>query len=71
MLFFFSDNLSYIEGIEKDPDYLVGMDTKYDDYERFYDVYDNPGDKAVSGSSGLTASVLFAVFAVSLTGWIS
>lgn len=49
----FPEHLSYIEGYENDPDYMVGMDKKVEDYDKFYDDYEYPSaaDSSTSGTS--------------------
>lgn len=54
LLFSISERLSYVEGYEKDPDYMVGMDKKVEDYDMFYDENKYPLDVMVpSGTASM------------------
>jgi hypothetical protein len=37
---YFAEKLSYVEGYEHNPEYMVGMDKKAEDYDKFYDEFD-------------------------------
>ncbi|XP_045160926.2 teratocarcinoma-derived growth factor-like [Mercenaria mercenaria] len=60
------DKLSYVEGYEKDPDYMVGMDKKVEDYDKFYDEYDYSPETEVqmSGIAKLEASAWLVITVV-------
>ena len=57
--FLFPDKLSYIEGIEQYPDYLVGIDQKTADNEQFYD--ESTDVISASSVSMVTMSVVLYV----------
>lgn len=50
-----------MEGYEKDPDYMVGMDKKVEDYDRFYDVNEYPSDAVVASGAASRGRVQCAV----------
>ena len=53
--FFISEKLSYVEGYENNPDYMVGMDKMMEDYDKFYD-YDYASEMT-SGIASLKLTV--------------
>jgi hypothetical protein len=60
---YFAEKLSYVEGYENNPDYMVGMDKKAEDYDAFYDEFDYAPE--TEGTSG-TTSVLVPVWQLTM-----
>ncbi|KAL4235743.1 hypothetical protein ACF0H5_004135 [Mactra antiquata] len=65
------DKLSYVEGHEDDPDYMVGMDTKVEDYEAFYeDEYSSVLENSSSSMCSVAVTtLLFGVAMVTYATW--
>ena len=57
LIIFISEKLSYVEGYENNPDYMVGMDKMMEDYDKFYD-YDYASEaEMTSGIASLGITI--------------
>jgi hypothetical protein len=55
---YFAEKLSYVEGYDKNADYMVGMDKKAEDYDKFYDEFDYvPDTEVTSGTTSFRVPV--------------
>jgi hypothetical protein len=55
---YFAEKLSYVEGYENNADYMVGIDKKAEDYDKFYDEFDYaPETEVTSGTANFGVPV--------------